>query len=133
MGRFLPDSWWAGSRLYFQQPQERRERIKSGAGKVGMFLLEQAGEAAAEVSQARIQLTTNAVPKPKSRNISAAVIRELALSAESLSAQQLADLLDESERPSVASLRAYLRANDKTLVYEVRRGGFVLGQHYRPT
>jgi len=53
------------------------------------------------------------------------------MSDESLSAQQLADLLDEPVRLPVAGLRALLRANDKTLVYEVRRGGFVLGTHYQ--
>lgn len=53
------------------------------------------------------------------------------MSDDSLSAQQIAGLLDESVRPSVASLRAFLRDKDRTLVYEVRRGGFVLGTHYR--
>ena len=43
--------------------------------------------------------------------------------------RELADLLDASPRPSVADLRAYLRANDKTLFAQVRRGGFVLGRH----
>jgi hypothetical protein len=58
-------------------------------------------------------------------------LRELAVSEESLSAQQLADLLDPPLRPPVAEIRAYLRANDKTLFNQVRRGGFVLGRHYQ--
>jgi hypothetical protein len=70
------------------------------------------------------------VPRPENRATIAVVIRELALSEESLSAPQIVARLDESVRPAVASLRAYLHANDKTIVYEVRRGGFVLGQPY---
>jgi hypothetical protein len=31
----------------------------------------------------------------------------------------------------VPKLRDYLRANDKALVYQVRRGGFVLGAFYK--
>ena len=53
------------------------------------------------------------------------------MSEYSLSAQQLADRLDDSVRPPVARLRAYLRANDKALVFQVRRGGFVLGTYYK--
>lgn len=33
--------------------------------------------------------------------------------------------------PTVARLRDYLRANDNALVYQVRRGGFVLGASYK--
>jgi len=59
-----------------------------------------------------------------------AVLRELALSPESLSAQQLAELLPASARASVADLRAFLRKYDGTVFDQVRRGGFVLGSHY---
>jgi hypothetical protein len=59
-------------------------------------------------------------------------LRVLAKADESLSAQQLADLLDASIRPQLVQLRAFLRAGNKAMVYEVRRGGFVLGrQDYR--
>jgi len=116
--------------LYFKQPQERRERIKKAAGDAGMFVLDQAGKAAVEVGIARGQLQACVVPGPDDRTPGSAILRELALSDQSLSAQQLVELLDESVRPSVARLRAYLRANDKTFVYEVRRGGFVLGTRY---
>lgn len=34
-------------------------------------------------------------------------------------------------RPPVVGLRGYLRANDKALVYQVRRGGFALGTFYK--
>ena len=70
------------------------------------------------------------VPSPQQRTPVSAIMRELALSPESLSAQQLADLLDPSVRPSVADLRAFLRAHDATVFAQVRRGGFVLGSHY---
>jgi len=60
-----------------------------------------------------------------------AILRELALSESSLSAQQLAELLDDSVRPSVPKLREYLRAHDRTLVFQVRRGGFALGAFYK--
>jgi hypothetical protein len=53
------------------------------------------------------------------------------MTQESLSAQQLAELIDPSVRPSVADLRACLRAKDKTLFTQVRRGGFALGRHYK--
>src|SRR5260370_336872 len=59
-----------------------------------------------------------------------AMLRELAMSEESLSGQQLGDLLDPSLRRPVAEIRAYLRANDKTLFAQVRGGGFLLGHHY---
>jgi hypothetical protein len=136
--RIGPEAWFilgvvviAAIWLYARQPEERRDRIKNGLGKAGTFILEEAAKAVAEVSQARADLTANAVPRPDSRSTIAAVLRNLASSEESLSAQQIADALDESVRPPVTELRAYLHANDKTLVYEVRRGGFVLGQHYR--
>lgn len=57
-------------------------------------------------------------------------MRELAIAPESLSAQQLADLLDAPLRPRMADLRAYLWDND-ALFAQVRRGGFELGRHYR--
>jgi hypothetical protein len=59
------------------------------------------------------------------------LLRELARSGESLSAQQLAEVLDEPVRPPVASCGTFLCANDKSVFAEVRRGGFVIGRHYR--
>jgi hypothetical protein len=120
-----------GIYLYFNQPQERRERIKKVAGEIGTHVLEEYEKATAEVQQARVQLRACVVPKPEDRSSASAILRELAMSPESLSAQQLAELLDPSLMPSVADLRAYLRANDKTLFTQVRRGGFVLGRHYK--
>lgn len=120
-----------GTYLYFTQPQEERERIKKVAGEIGTQLLEEYAKATAKVQRARVQLRACVVPKPEDRSPESAILRELAMSQESLSAQQLAELLDPSLRPSVADLRAYLRTNDKTLFTQVRRGGFVLGRHYK--
>ena len=115
--------------LYFRQPLERRERIKEVGGKVGTFLLDEYMDAATEVGKARVELHACLVPKPDERSRMSAVLRELAMSPDSLSAQQLADLISPALRPRVAELREYMRAND-TLFNQVRRGGFVLGRHY---
>jgi len=121
-----------GVLIYCRQPPERRERITQGAAAFGKFMLDEATKASAEVAIARTQLTACVVPGPPSRAPGIAAVRALATAEESLSAQQLAEMLDESVRPPVAQLRAYLRANNKAMVYEVRRGGFVLGsQRYR--
>lgn len=121
-----------GILIYSRQPPERRERIKQSAIAFGKFMLDEATKASAEVAVARTQLTACVVPGPPSRTPEIAAVRALAAAEESLSAQQLAELLDESVRPPVAQLRAYLRANNETMVYEVRRGGFVLGsQRYK--
>ena len=61
--------------------------------------------------------------------MTSAILRELAVAPESLSAQQITDLLDPSVRPTVTDLRAFLRAND-AMFDQVRRGGYVLGRRY---
>lgn len=88
-------------------------------------------EAATEAEVARAELRAKIVAGPATRTPGPAIVRELALSEYSLSAQLLAERLDEEKRPSVADLRGYLRANDRALVYQVRRGGFVLGANYK--
>ena len=115
---------------YRKQLPERRERVKQVAGEIGTHLLEEYGTAAGRVNRARMLLRACVVPSPQQRTPVSAIMRELALSPESLSAQQLTDLLDPSVRPSVADLRAFLRAHDTTVFAQVRRGGFVLGSHY---
>jgi hypothetical protein len=115
---------------YFKQPPERKDRIKELASQVGMSYLNRLTVVTANVQSARAQINGSVVPGPESRSPAAAILRELALSDESLSAQQLAELLDEPVRPPVASLRAFLRTNSETVFAEVRRGGFALGRHY---
>jgi len=82
------------------------------------------------VHQARLQLRACAVPKPERRSTLSAILREMAMSPESLSAEQLAGLIAPPLRPKVADLRAFLQKYDKTVFEQVRRGGFVLGSHY---
>lgn len=134
--RYGPVAWFAlgglvagGIWYYFRQPMERRERIKDLARKIGSTLIDEMTKAQVEVNRAQAQLRVGLVPRPDTRTAMSAVLREMALSSESLSAQQIVDLLDEEARPSVADLRAYLHANDKTMFAEVRRGGFKLGRH----
>lgn len=116
---------------YCKQPPERRDHIKKAAGEIGTHIMGEYSEAAEGVYQARLQLRACMVPKPEQRTPASAILRELALSPESLSAAQLAEFLDPPVRPSVADIRAFLRANDKQLFKQVRRGGFVLGSHYQ--
>jgi hypothetical protein len=121
----------AGGFLYSRQPEERRAKIRAGAVQAGKIVLDQIIQATTEVEAARAQLRARVIAGPATRSPESAIVRELALSEHSLSAQQLADRLDEAVRPPVAGLRGYLRASDEALVYEVRRGGFVLGTSYR--
>ncbi len=136
--RFGPVVWvilgvliGGGIYWYRKQPQERRERIKQVAGEIGTHLLEEFGSAAEVAYRGRLLLRACVVPRPEQRSTASAILRELALSPESLSAQQLAELLDPSVRPSVADLRAYLRELDGMVFDQVRRGGFVLGSRYQ--
>ena len=81
------------------------------------------------VTQAKLDLHALLVPRPGQRSRASAILRELAVAPEPLSAQQLASLLDASQRPRVADLRALLRAND-ALFGQARRGGYELGRRY---
>ena len=116
---------------YCKQPPERREKISKVAGQIGTHLLSEYEKATDGVQQARLQLRACVVPRPEQRSAVSAILRELALSEYSLSAQQLAELLAPSVRPPVADLRAFLREHDDTVFDQVRRGGFVLGSHYQ--
>jgi hypothetical protein len=116
---------------YRKQPQERRERIKQVAGEIGASYLQQYGAAAEVAYRGRLLLRACVVPRPEHRSTISAILRELALAEESLSAQQLAELLDPPVRPPVADLRAWLRQHDGAVFDQVRRGGFALGSHYQ--
>jgi hypothetical protein len=63
------------------------------------------------------------------RTIASAVLREFALADESMSAEQLCELLYPAARLSAARMRVR-RAHDQAGFDQVRRGGFVLGSHY---
>jgi hypothetical protein len=116
---------------YCRQPPERRQRIKQAAGEIGGRYVQQYGAAVEVAYQGRVLLQACAVPRPGLRGAASAIMRALALAEESLSAEQLAGLLDPPARLPVADLRAWLRQHDGTVVNQVRRGGFVLGVHYQ--
>jgi hypothetical protein len=110
--------------------QETRDTVKKTASMMGNVLIEAGVEALAAADQGRKSFERLAVPAPESRSLEATIIRELAFSTESMSAQQLKDVLDESLPLSVVSIREFLHENKGTLFGEVRRGSFILGQHY---
>jgi hypothetical protein len=116
---------------YFTQPEERKAKIKQVTAEIGKSYLDELTVVTANVQSARVQIRANVVPGPEKRSATSAVLRELALSDDSLSAQQVAELLDEQVRPPVASVRAFLRTNSEIVFAEVRPGAFVLGRHYR--
>ena len=115
--------------LYLKQPEERKEKIKEAAVKLGKSYVNEMTTTATNVQLAHAQLRASVVPGPQDRSSTSAILRELAVSGESLSAQQVAEALNDGVRPSVPTVRAFLRANTTTLFAEVRRGGFVLGRH----
>jgi hypothetical protein len=118
---------------YCKQPPGRRKKINKVAGQIGAHLLDEYEKATDGVHTARLQLRACAVPRPEQRGVVSAVLRELALSPESLSAQQLAELLPASVRPSVADLRAFLRKYDGRVFDQVRRGRLRAGISLRAT
>jgi hypothetical protein len=100
--RYGPVTWFilggllaGGIWYYFRQPVERRERLKEVAGKIGTTLLDEMTRAQGEVNRAQAQLRVGLVPRPDTRTAISAVLREMALSSDSLSAQQIVDSLDE--------------------------------------
>jgi hypothetical protein len=115
---------------YRSQPPERKEEAQRIAGAVGKYLLEEGVQAAGSIQQASELLDTYVVPAPEARTPTSAVFRELAMSSESMSAQQLCETLVYPEQPTVESLRPFLHANKAALFLEVRRGSFRLGRRY---
>jgi hypothetical protein len=116
--------------LYQRQPSERKERIRHVASETGRLLLDEYTRASNELQHAQNQLGACVVPCPENRSATSAVFRKLAMADESMSAQQLYDVLDDSARPAVEPLRRFLHNNTGTVFHEARRGGFVLGGQY---
>lgn len=112
--------------LYKRQPAERRDNIRRVAAQGGQFLLEQAGQAMENVNKAQSALRGCAVPGPESRHPTAVAFREMAVSFDSLSAQQLFERTEYTSHP-VKVLRALFRSEGGPFVH-VRPGGFVLGR-----
>jgi len=116
----------AGIYTYKKQADERKARIKQTSATIGNALLKAAEAASAQIQQAEEQLSALAIPGPERRTGAAAVIRELAKSTESLSAQQLFERMTSPPLP-VTEIRALFYSQPHTFV-RVRRGGFTLGQ-----
>ena len=132
----LPLLGIGGYYIFRRQPPKRQERWKETARDLGRAFVEETSKAAEQVNQARELLNHCVVPGPENRTPISAVMRLVARSSESLSAQQICDALDDEVRPSVTDLRAYLHANkgDNGPFVEARRGGFELGKRsYRIT
>ncbi len=113
--------------LYLKQPPDRRNTIKSGAAKASRTLLEIYGEAAAALEHAKRELRQNLVPPPEDMLPVSAILRALAITPTSLSAQQLHDELESTFSFDVHELRAYLHGYKEMMFFEERRGGFRLG------
>lgn len=119
-----------GVMWYRRQPDERRERIRSVVGEVGQFLAEEGNKALTEMRQAEALLGAYVVPEPEICSVTSAVVRKLAMTEDSMSAQQICDTLDDPVRPSVPRLRTFLHANKQTVFRELRNGSFALGRTY---
>lgn len=119
-----------GIHVYRRQPEERRQTIRVVARTAGRFLMEEYTAASDAVHKAQDQLCGCVVPAPEQRTIPAAVLRLLAMSADSMSAQQIYEALDESRRPAVQPLRQWLHGNKVEVFWEVRRGSFALGKRF---
>ncbi|MDA8302068.1 MAG: hypothetical protein M0005_11135 [Actinomycetota bacterium] len=119
-----------GIYIYRRQPEERRQTIRTVAGGAGKFLMEQYTAASEAVQKAQDQLCGCVVPAPEKRTAPGAVFRLLAMSDDSMSAQQIYEALDQSVRPSVQPLRQWLHGNKAGLFREVRRGSFALGSQF---
>ncbi len=119
--------------LYRRQPPARKETITKVARGVGEVLLREATAAMDAVQQAENQLSTCVVPPPAKRTPAAAVLRMLATTDDSMSAQQLYEALEPSVRLAVAPLRTWLHGNKTTVFKEAHRGSFQLGRRYALT
>lgn len=117
-----------GAALYRRQSPATKERLKQTAIDVGQQWLEEGAVRIAALNQARNEVVAGVVPAPSTRSWQSAVLRQLAVSDESLSAQQLHDVLDPS--PSVVALRRFLHNNKPGLFNEVRPGSFGLGRQF---
>lgn len=126
----LPLLGLSGYYLYRLQSPDRQQRLKQTAKVLVKTYMEMASKSTEELNQARHLLAASVVPGPSIRTPISAVMRVLARTSESLSAQQICDRLQEDVRPSVKSLRDYMHANKEEpgLFCEVRSGGFQLGR-----
>ena len=120
----------SGVFLYRRQPTERREAIRTVAGRFGEGFMEQYAEAQRAVNSAQNQLFACLVPPPDKRSIPSAVLRLLATACDSMSAEQISEGLPAEVQPSVDTLRRWMQVNKPLLFSEARRGSFRLGNRY---
>jgi hypothetical protein len=116
--------------VYRKTSPERRRKIVEGPLLVGKALLEMTSEATRQGNLGRDVLSEQMVGAAPSTSIESTMLRELARSDESLSAQQLWERLDSEQRPQVPVIRSFLRSNPACV--EVRRGGFTFGSYRSP-
>ncbi len=116
--------------LYQRQSRERRASIKKTLADGSYLLLAESQRAARSVQRSREQLDVHLVPSPERATAAAAVLRELAVAPESMSAKQLYDALGAPVRAPVGSVRDFLHANKHGIFSEARRGSFLLGRRY---
>jgi hypothetical protein len=113
--------------LYRRQPPARKTAIKTAAADAAHQFLAESQRAARSVQQSREQLAIHLVPPSECVTPTAAVLWELAITSEPMSAKQLYDTLDAPVRAPVGSLRDFLHTNKRSVFSEVRRGSFLLG------
>ena len=116
--------------LYRRQSPERREAIRKVAAGVGNVLMEQYAEAQRAVNDAQSKLSACLVPPPDTRSVPSAVLRMLATSDNSMSAQDLYEQLPVEVQPGLVALRRWMHANKPLFFSEARRGSFQLGNRY---
>lgn len=115
--------------LYRRQSPEKQQALREGAGSLGRYILEESSKAVAKTESARLALLRSAVPGPERRPIESAILRQLALALQPMSAHGLWSLLEEGVRPSEAKLRAFLREGAESGFFsQVDPGLFKLGR-----
>jgi len=113
--------------LYNRQTDERKAAVRQAAADGAVWFLQETRRASLQLDRSRRELDAHLVPGPDHRSPAAAVMRQLALADDSMSAQQLIDALSAEARLPIGALRRFLRANTPAVFSETRRGSFELG------
>jgi hypothetical protein len=116
--------------IYRHQPQSRQQAIKNFGHSTGKFLFDEGVKALTLAEQGRQSFEMFVVPSPESRTQTSTILRHIAVTSGSISAQRICESLERSSRPSAAILREFLHANKNDLFFEMRRGSFALGRRY---
>lgn len=100
--------------VYRRQRPDRKEAIKRVAARWVSSSLKRLPELPIRCSK-RVSFSAPMSYWPRAANADGAVLRELAIASNQMSAWQLCEALDDSVRPAVGSLRAFLHANKVTV------------------